>query len=285
MNYKITNLIIILILFGMLFTLSGCNDKDYITIGVVSDIEGAIENAQESAEKLKDMKVEYIIIAGDCYENEQIRISPLYPESKDNIKEMINGIAPYAALKVPVYIIPGNHEKKEIYEAAIESLKGTYPNIHDISDSSIDLEGFNIVGLAGYHEERMTDPNGFLITNESIETAKENIQIFQEQDEPTLFVTHGPPLTGGELDYLQGFYNVGDYRITEIINSSSYMNIFHIHGHLHERGALWDEFNGGKSVNVAAITPYNNPNATEGRTGVLLIKKLNVTYYTLQSTS
>ena len=90
-------------------------DDGIIKIGLVSDIEGSIRNAQIAANRFADQNLDAIIIAGDTYEDEQRRRNPLYPNSTDNVQEMVDGITPYAGFGVPVYVIQGNHESINLF--------------------------------------------------------------------------------------------------------------------------------------------------------------------------
>jgi Icc-related predicted phosphoesterase len=239
-------------------TSSSFLEDSLIKIGLVSDVEGAIGNAKSSAEKLKRVSVDAVIIAGDCYENENLRRNPSYPNSTNNSKEMFEGIKPYAELGVPVFVVSGNHETKEIYEKSIEKLKEFYPNVFDINDKSVDLKGLNIVGMGGYHDSRFISQNGFLLDDKNYDKAKESLENFQEQKEPSIFVTHGPPKSNSKIDYVYDVGHVGDNKISKILNNKNLENVVNIHGHIHEGGRNGTKYNSNVAINVASITDYNN---------------------------
>lgn len=257
-------------------TKSSFLEDGVIKIGVVSDIEGAIQNAQASAKKLKKENVDVVIISGDCYENESIRRNPVYPNSTNNLEEMIAGIKPYAEIGVPVFVIPGNHEKKDLYEKAIDKLKESYPNVFDIKDKSVDLKGFNIVGMGGYHDSRFTDSEGFLLEKGDYNKALNSLQKFQDQNEPTLFVTHSPPKSNSKIDYVNGVGNVGDLEIAKIMNNKSLDKIVNVHGHIHECGGNVAKYKSGIALNVASITSYMNQKGIH--TPLLIINDNEVKY-------
>lgn len=232
-------------------------DDGKIKIGVVSDIEGAIKNARDSAESLKAENLDAIILAGDNYENEQLRRNPLYPDSTDNVKEMINGIEPFAQLGIPVFVIPGNHESKGIYNQAIKELQKSYPNVFDIKENSVDLKGVNIVGMGGYHDKRFISEDGFSLSDSDYERAIKDIKDFQKQKEATILVTHGPPKSKTKIDYVPRVGNVGDEKLAAIMNSDI-KALQNVHGHIHEGGRNYHKYKAGIATNVAAITDYNN---------------------------
>lgn len=241
-----------------------------IKIGVVSDIEGAIENAKNSANKLKSQNLDAVIIAGDCYENERIRRNPVYPNSTDNLQEMIKGIEPYVKLGVPVFVIAGNHEVQSVYNKAIKKLQGIYPNVFNINKKAVDLDGVNIVGMGGYHHPGFTPKNGFLLSNSDYNRAEGDLNKFQIQKEPNIFVTHGPPKSKTLIDYVRGVGHVGDRNIQKIMDSSKLENIINVHGHIHEGGRNLDSYKSGIAVNIAAIIDYNNQKGAN--TGLISIR-------------
>lgn len=247
-----------------------------IKIGVVSDIEGARENAKISADKLKSQNPDAVIIAGDCYENERIRRNPVYPNSTDNLQEMIKGIEPYAQLDVPIFVIAGNHETQSVYNKAIKKLQKSYPNVFDINKKSVDLKGLNIIGMGGYHDQRFTTENGFLLSNSDYNRAEGDLNNFQVQKEPNIFVTHSPPKSKTLIDYVFGVGHVGDRNIQEIMNSSKLEKIINIHGHIHEGGRNSDNYKSGIAINIAAIGDYNNQKGAN--TGLISIKNGKANY-------
>ena len=242
-----------------------------IKIGIVSDLEGDIADIDKSVQKLKNVSgLDGIIIAGDCYENEAIRRQPLFPNSTDNIKEMA-AIEKYAALKVPVFVIPGNHETRDIYEKAILKMHDDgYVGIFDINGRSVDLKGLNIIGLGGYYDNKFMPENGFLLTREDYSRAVRQILSYKSQNEETLLVTHSPPYTqGGKIDRILQGANVGDVNISLMLSDPRLGKFDNVNGHIHEAGGTSAEFPDGNSYNVAAINPLNNP--TSGDVTLLTI--------------
>lgn len=263
--------------------LAGCSEEPQpdFKVGVVSDIECEIENAKISATHLKLESIDMMLIAGDVYENEQLRgRASICPASIDNVKEMVEGITPYAQLGVPVYVIAGNHEEQAVYKKAITQLNKQFPNVHDITKLSVDLEGLNIVGLGGYHHPRFTAPKGYLLKEGDYEWAYEQLQAYQSQEEPILFVTHGPPFSKSRIDYVYGTGHVGDKNLTLIMNGDL-DHIVNAHGHIHQGGGHQDTtYKAGTSINVASVTSFLNPRAP--RTGIISFHGMETTYDVVQ---
>ncbi len=254
-------------------------EDDKIDVGFVSDIEGAIDNAHKSALNLGSKGIDAVVIAGDCYENENIGTNPVYPDSTDNLEEMVRGIEPFAELGVPVFVIPGNHESRKIYEQALKQLQETHPNVFDINSRTADLQGLNIVGMGGYHDPRFTVSDGFILKKSDYEKAITSMAELQEQGEPTVFVTHGPPLSNSAIDYVPGLGHVGDKNI-KLMMSTELEGIINIHGHIHEGGGSGAEYAAGIAINVAAVTDHNNLNGYHS--GLLTIAPEGIDYAPLE---
>ncbi|MBM3232598.1 hypothetical protein FJZ18_00320 [Candidatus Pacearchaeota archaeon] len=244
-----------------------------LNVGVVSDIEGAIDRAELSAKALKDNKVDIILIAGDLYENENIRKNPLYPTSTNNVDEMLSGIRPYAKIGVPVFVIAGNHEESPVYTNALALLKKEFPHVHDISRRSADLNGINIVGLGGYHDPKFIAKQGFMIKRQDYMRSENEIVELMQKKDPLVFMTHGPPLATNNIDYVKGVGHVGDPEIARILSNKYSRQITHVHGHIHEGGGTNSYYPAGFSINVSSITPYNSSQRELDHTILIYPKK------------
>jgi len=226
-------------------TKSSFLDDDKINIGVVSDIEGAYDNARGIASKLSKYKLDALIIAGDTCRSGQVR-------------ETVDGMMPFVQLGVPTFVIPGNRETQSVYTAAMEKLQAEHSNVFDIRQHQVDLQGVNLVGMGGYHHPRFTVTGGFLLQPDDYRRAARHLEEFQTQQEPTVFVTHGPPLASTRIDYVAGAGHVGDKSIKAIMDGSL-KDIINVHGHIHEGSRGFDRYKAGPAYNVAAITSFNNP--------------------------
>lgn len=237
-------------------TKSSFLDDNVVKIGAVSDIEGNLEKAVGTAEVFRNENVDAVVIAGDCYENEKIRTKAKYPESRDNVHEMIAGIKPYAFLGVPVFVIPGNHEEINVYNEAISNLRANYPNVFNINNKEVDLIGINMVGMGGYHDKRFTSPEGFHLRREDYEKALASLKGLYQQGEQTILVTHSPPFSNTKIDYVENVGNVGDKAISYLL-VQGLEKIVNLHGHIHEGGGSCARFGENLAINVASVGDYN----------------------------
>lgn len=254
---------------SMLPNFSFANKKN-IRVGVVSDLEGAFisdfkrglkNNIKLSVSKLKKQKVDLIIIAGDVYENEQIRgKNSLYKRSVNNLQEMVLGIKPYAELGVPVYVISGNHEVSDIFNSGIDKLNSMgLNNVFNINNSFLDLDLFSIVSIGGYHHPKFTAKGAKLIGKSDYNLLYSNFTKALNLHKPIIFLSHGPPKTSSEVDKINSGYNVGDENFTNLMLHPQLKNVIHVFGHIHEAGGSFFNFAPDKvSVNVSAITDFNS---------------------------
>jgi len=246
---------------GLALPLPSCSSipiNPDLTIGAVSDIEGSFENARKSSGDLRYSGANLVLIAGDCYENETIRRRPQYPHSKDNREEMYNGLQPFAELKIPMLVIPGNHEEQEVYDDVVKEIQNSYPNVSNVNGESLSVGGINVVGLGGYYDPRFTPRNGFHLSREDYKKAYSQINQISKNTNPTIFLTHSPPRSAGNIDYVKSIRrNVGDLELARIMNSPfEDTKLINVHGHIHEQGGKSFDYPAGTAYNIASVTDY-----------------------------
>jgi hypothetical protein len=178
-------------------------------------------------------------------------------------------------LGVPTFVIPGNRETQTVYTAAMENLQAQHPNVFDIREHKVDLQGVNLVGMGGYHHPRFTVTGGFLLTTDDYRRARRHLEELQPQQEPTVLVTHGPPLASTRIDLVARAGHVGDKNIRAIMDAS-FKSIINVHGHIHEGGGGLDRFKAGPAYNVSAVTSFNNPRGPNA--GLIIIADGEATY-------
>ncbi|MEK6927192.1 MAG: metallophosphoesterase [Nanoarchaeota archaeon] len=249
-------------------TKSSFLDDGVIKVGVISDIEGAVDSVSNATKIFQNERVDVVLVAGDLYSDfaRQAR-------SQSNVKNGTKVLEPLVGIGVPVYIIPGNHESRKDYTQIIENFKGN-KNVFDLNDRIADLQGVNIAGLGGYHDSRFTSPYGFLISDSQYERLEGRLKKGNEQSEPTLILTHGPPKSDTKIDYVPNVGNVGDSRLAEILSSNP--NAINLHGHIHEGGGNIANYGSNSfAINVCC----GGENAISGsRVGIVSIKDGNVSY-------
>ncbi len=249
--------------------------KKKFRIGIASDIEGATDNSISAAQKMRKEGVESIIIVGDCYENHEIRPSPMYPGQTDKKKQMKEGLEPFLRLKVPTYVVPGNHENSKIYHDIIKELRKKFPLVKDMHKKRLIMKGFGVVFLGGYHISKMTDPEGFVLDEHDYEWVDKSVKEIKKKGLPVVLITHGPPLSPGMLDFLPFFGNVGDEVLSDIISSFD-GDLMNLHGHIHEKSGERYMFGDNISINISSITNFSNPRFSNS--AVLDIEEKRIVY-------
>ncbi|MFP4118305.1 MAG: metallophosphoesterase [Candidatus Woesearchaeota archaeon] len=236
---------------------TGPKNNERMKIGIVSDIEGAIDNARRSAQKLKRENPDIIVIAGDCYENHRIRSAPMFPDETNKSRQMRRAIEPYAKIDVPVFVMPGNHEREDVYIDSLKKLKAKFPKVKDMHKKTHITKYISMIFLGGYHNPLMTEPRGFTIDESDYEWLHKKLKQLKKKGRPILFVSHGPPMSTGMLDFLPFFGNVGDEVISDIVSSFK-GDMINLHGHIHEKSGEHYRFKDTISINISSITNFSN---------------------------
>lgn len=246
----------------LVLALSVCAQAQPVRIGVVSDVEGAIANARTMAAALGKQSPDMILVAGDCYENEARRKAPAFPDSGDNISEMVAGLAPFAELGVPMFVIPGNHETQGDYNAAMNILTQRYPNVRNFHMQTMETDELVLVGMGGYHDFKRMPEDGFRIGKEQYAWLSGVLGELSGKGKPVIFFTHGPPKTDTRADLVVNVGHVGDAELARRINGIPGLVV--LHGHIHEGGGASARVGLALDFNAASVTPYMNPHGNRG---------------------
>lgn len=223
----------------LLILLAGCASET--KIGILSDIGGEHENVQYLADK---MDVDAIIITGDIALRDGV----------EDQEEIYKGIK--AAAKVPVYVLPGNHDLREPYQNAIRELQKKHHIIDLTEHRTADLGEVKLVSNP-YGTDYTYSTEGYKGTENKVRT----IENFLEGNKPILLVSHQPPKNTCADQIFNGSH-VGDETLRQIMleNDIEYV----VAGHIHESG-------GRACTHTGAEVPQNkyvkemilNPGAVE----------------------
>ena len=227
-----------LFLFLLVFT-TGCSSPETLQIGILSDVQGDTETLGFILDEFSD--VDAVFFLGDANE---------YRNAVDDREEIDAVFDVLTALDVPVYVLPGNHEVKEDYYAALE---GT--DLIDLSSSGFfDYDGFDVISVPGYHRPNFPAVDGFVF--ETVDTVK-------QKKDPLLMLAHGPP-SGMGLDKTLTKKNVGSDVLSDFISSNDVS--FGFFGHIHESGGaavgvdgervLENVWTDSLFLNVGSVVPW-----------------------------
>ncbi len=232
-------------------------------IGVISDIHGNIIDAQNIADSFAKENVQYIFILGDSVLNEQLRNG----EIRDDAQELSEVLNIFAADKVPVFIMPGNHEQRTSYNSVLHNAQ---KNVIDMLQYRIlDLDDVALVAVPGYHDADFLPTDGYRYTQNDLSFIPTVASALITQP---ILLSHGPPLTIGEqsIDYVTGVGNVGDPQLNVLLRSINYS----ISGHIHEAGPrIVDQESKQRAFGIPLTQAWINTGA--GVDGYALIIDIN----------
>ncbi len=139
-------------------------------------------------------------------------------------KGLQQAIEPLSSIKIPVILVPGNHESYGELTAATDGLD----NFHVLHGSSIKINGVLFVGIGCAIPET---PFPWWSVDLSEERAWD---FLPKPDSDFVFITHSPPY--GCLDTLHNKKSIGSKSVRTFIETSK--PLFTVCGHIHER---WNE--------------------------------------------
>jgi len=258
---------------------------------VISDIHGEILKAEFFAKKCKGKKVDGIIVTGDIPLNERLRNGK--PDKKDDRIEIVESLQVIAKTGLPIFVIPGNHETKPNYEAALKEVTKQYPNIIDMTRYRIfNGDDVDFVSLPGYQTfkipgRQFIPDDGYHATPTLIEKLG---KLRKGLDDPVVLITHGAGKTGSKIGpatiYSDG--DVGDENTSKMMRK--YNIPFAVVGHIHEAGGIASTFNGRNiksniwanqfTVNFGTLERWRNldRNTYNGMAGIFSVKGKKAKY-------
>ena len=261
-------------------------DNDNVaTYGVISDIHGEIAKARAFAGEFKKKGVDGIIIPGDIPKNEQLRYGRR--DSKEDKQEIIEALEVIAETGLPIYVIPGNHERKPDYEAALSKVTAKYSNVIDMTKYRIfNGDDVDFVSLSGYqifrNGNRQFIPNDGYWANPDfiMETGK----LREGLDDAVVLITHGAGKTNARVGPAT-IYNGQDVGDDVTAKMQKENNIpFAVVGHIHEAGGIAATFDGKNikpgewarqfTANFGGLEKWQHldGNIYDGMAGILTVK-------------
>lgn len=222
------------------------DEDNQATYGVISDAHGEIEKVKIFAQKFKKMKVDGIILPGDLSFNEMLRYGQRDFNDKTEIKQVLEAVAETG---LPVFVIPGNHERKSDYESALAEVTAKYNNVIDMTKIRVfNGDDVDFVSLPGYQifkipGRQLIPDGGYWATPDFI---KATGKFLQGLDDPVVLIAHGAGRTTGDGKIgpatIYSGKDVGDANTTEMMRESNIP--FAVVGHIHEAGGIAATYDG-----------------------------------------
>lgn len=197
-----------------------------VRLGVLAGIKELDADSQAALDTFfaafERADVEAIIVGGDTGET---------PEQLSQVYAYL-----VAATKRPLLSIAGNTERPSAHTYAISTLRkaGHHHLLNFDLIRRYDGPGFDVVSLAGYHDKAFLHlAGGCVYSDQALGDLEAAVR---SCDDPVVLLAHGPPKQTGKaaLDFVPGYGNVGDARLTELIRSLKVP--FGTFGHIIEAG-------------------------------------------------
>ncbi|MFH1439173.1 MAG: metallophosphoesterase [Candidatus Woesearchaeota archaeon] len=266
------------------------DETEIIRFGVISDIHADtsnieyfmdkfIGNGNDSNNKDSNENVDAVLVLGDFNDMNGYKAGSDFDEIRTVMETILNNSYFHdsktsSTAKVPVYVIPGNHEAKAGYEKVMNAMKIAfgYDNLHDMSGWNIETLSFetlnnerenktisvNLIPIPGYHLKEFTNPNGYLYDDDKLSELENKIDGLNKNS-VNLIVAHGLPL-GKTRESIDAIFteesgeiivkNVGNPSINKLMQKHNIK--FGVFGHIHEAGmkaAAWsDDFWEGEKI-------------------------------------
>lgn len=254
-----------ILLFLLIVILCSCSSQN-IKLGIINDIHGNNGNVVYFLDEFRQNNVDAIIVNGDIVD---------ILNNVSDYNELYTSLSILAESGIPVFVVPGNHERKEDYYSVMENLSDS-KNLHDLSKESLYyFKGILFAAISGYYDENYTVKDGFIYSKEDVDN------LFKDIVHTTgkfIFISHGSPK--GILDDIYSGKNVGDEKLNAIAERA-FIGIF---AHIHEAGGkavdnkgnvvAQDVFADSFYLNPGPATVWkmNNGEITNGNAAIVEIK-------------
>ena len=260
------------------------DDDNEATYGVISDAHGEVDKARFFAQEFKKKGVDGIIVPGDMANNENLRYGRRDSNDKTEIKQVLEAIAETG---LPVFVIPGNHERTSNYESALAEVTANHPNVIDMTRYRVfDGDDADFVSLPGYQTFKI--PGRQFIPNDGYwakpRFIKETGELREGLDDPVILVAHGAGKTGGRITpgTIYSGNDVGDQNTTDMMRDNNIP--FAVVGNIHEAGGIATTHNGTSvkqgewasqfTANFGTLENWRHLNGQtyKGMAGILTVK-------------
>lgn len=214
--------------FGLL---AGIKDLDPSTQATVERFMVSFENAD----------VDAIVIGGDTSSD---------PQELENIFAFL-----VKATTRPLLVIAGNMERGASLNYALTKVRRENQALHLVNMDLVrraDFDGADVVSLGGYHDKAFLHlAGGCIYLDKHVDQVETMAKL---ADDSVVLLTHGPPRQKGQqaLDFVPGAENVGDPRLTAIIQSAKIS--FGITGHILEAAGKGSDLS-GKTLPAQKLHP------------------------------
>lgn len=244
--------------------------EEPLKIGVLSDIHINTDPStlQYFLEAFDKETVDTILVLGDIVQNDGLRGQSEDIEDSKEIEVFAKIMTAHSKkTKTPIYIIPGNHESKEVFDAAAKQYQ-TLNWIDTAASNNIlssTTDSISMFAIPGYHLAAFTARNGYIINYSNISIPNNT----------RLVISHGPPASSNNadahLDKTHSGQRVGATQLQQMLVGKN-ISIF-LSGHIHESQAITNAAEEKLQENTYYSQLWANVGAAaDGNAAVLFIK-------------
>jgi len=189
---------------------------------VFSDVHSQRKYIDILIEKAKKENPDFLVCAGDL---------------ADWGKNFIEIVKEFDSLKIPMILIPGNHDEDE---EDVKKISKETKNIIYLHSSSYELNDLIFFGYGG---------GGFSKVDEKFERIVEKFKK-TINDRKVVLVTHAP-VYGTKTDYIPGNAHVGNKSILKVVKDINPLLV--VCGHIHESAGNIDQIGNTILINPGPI--------------------------------
>ena len=191
-----------------------------LRLGALSDVHGDLQALESLVTQLAAKGVSFVVLLGDLAADRQA---------------IVKTVEVVARAGLPVYVLPGNYERRVDFAAAMVDLGERFGDrVVDLSAvTAFTRQTVRFVALGGYHDPRWVGEDCFRYGEAELQRVA---SLLGSGEAPDVLLTHGPPQSSGThgIDYVPGAGNVGDPALKQLIEQHEVA--FSISGHIHEAG-------------------------------------------------
>ncbi len=222
-------------------------NKSFSLFGILSDIHGNINNTAYFVQYFVDKGVDGFLLSGDIVDH--------FRNDVPDEKELTDVLTVVSEPGLPVFIIPGNHETKDVYNNVLGKLKRK--NIIDMTKiRRADLEQVVIISLPGYNVPGFVADGGFLFGDEEWQMLRNLADVRKKK----ILLSHQLPKSTRRngIDIAFGGKHAGDGILKRIMEEEK-IDIA-VGSHIHESGGQAETRNDiFVPQNTYSETLYLNP--------------------------
>lgn len=199
-----------------------------VTFGALSDVHGHEENLDTLLSAMdSSYDIDFYVLLGDYVQYGSDRKK----NGRSPFEDMVQTMTSVAAYETPTIVLPGNHDFRNVYEDALDTVQELFPFLIDGSRTRVLRHPAFTIITSPHGDDYLYDRSGFKATD-STNSALETYLDEYAKTATTLVLTHQPPYSPSQsgADRVNGA-NVGSRYLADLIEE--YEIAYVLAGHIH----------------------------------------------------